>query len=175
MYREGWYLNARDQRAVSRGSPHGHQVVAGNWSVNEFEMLRRAWRAGANVPYPVERTDDGVLMEYVGDASRAAPRLVNAGLSGDALHAARDQLLDNVAQLTGAQIVHADLSVYNLLWWDGRLVLIDFPQAVDATTNPSAAELLYRDLSNVADWFGRRGARIDVETAFAELVVDLVY
>ena len=175
VYREGWHLNARDRRAVRAGSAHGHEVVSGAWPVNEFEMLERGWRAGAAVPYPVDHTDDGVLMEFIGDSSQAAPRLATAGLTGDELQSARDQVLANVARLTRAQIVHADLSVYNLLWWEERLVVIDFPQAVDATTNPTAPELLHRDLSNVADWFGRRGHPIDVEAVFAELVVDLTF
>ncbi len=58
---------------------------------------------------------------------------------------------------------------------EGRLVAIDFPQAVDATTNPSAPELLHRDLENVAAWFGRRGAPIDVARLYADLVVALLF
>ncbi len=66
--------------------------------------------------------------------------------------------------------MHADLSTYNLLWWDGRLVMIDLPQAVEFTTNPDAFELLHRDVSNVAEWFTRRGVAVDAETLYAELV-----
>jgi RIO kinase 1 len=138
-------------------------------------MLTRAWRAGASVPYPVELTDDGVLMEFIGDAQSAAPRLAVAGLGPDALRSAREQLLASLRRLVTAQVVHADLSVYNLLWWEGRLVLIDFPQAIDATTNPAGPELLHRDLENVGTWFGRRGIPIDVEAVFAELVVELLF
>ena len=174
VYRTGWHMSARDRRAVQSGSAHGHDVLGAAWPGNERQMLERAWQAGVSVPYPVDRTDDGVLMEFIGDESQAAPRIVNADLSGDALRGARDQLLRNVADLAAAQVVHADLSVYNVLWWQGRVVLIDFPQAVDATTNPAAPDLLHRDLSNVAEWFGRRGAPIDVEAVFAEIVVPLL-
>ncbi|MDQ2965841.1 MAG: hypothetical protein M3R57_08340 [Chloroflexota bacterium] len=83
---------------------------------------------------------------------------------------ARDQLLADVGRLASAGIVHADLSVYNLLWWRGLLVMIDFPQAVDAATNLEAPNLLHRDLANVATWFARRGVPVDVERTFGELV-----
>jgi RIO kinase 1 len=141
--------------------------------VNEFAMLRRAWDAGASVPYPVGPSDDGILMEYVGDATQAAPRVVDARLEPHQLREAWAQLVDSLRCLTRESVVHGDLSVYNILWWDGRVVIIDFPQAVDAHTNPEAAGLLHRDVENVATWFGRRGVRTDMERTYAELVAEL--
>jgi RIO kinase 1 len=79
-------------------------------------------------------------------------------------------VVDNVRAMTAAGVVHADLSAYNLLWWKGRLVIIDLPQAVEFTTNTDAFELLHRDMANVGGWFGRRGLPIDVEAVYAELV-----
>ena len=67
-------------------------------------------------------------------------------------------------------IVHGDLSAYNMLWWQGRLVIIDFPQSVDAFANPHAPDLLHRDLRNVHEWFSRQKADFDVEEIFVELV-----
>jgi RIO kinase 1 len=111
-----------------------------------------------------------MLMEFIGDESTAAPKLAQAKLSADALNAAWAQLAENVRSLTAAGLVHADLSAYNLLWWEDRLVIIDLPQAVEFTTNADAFELLHRDIANVADWFGRRGVAIDMEDFYAELV-----
>ncbi|MFI5261086.1 MAG: RIO1 family regulatory kinase/ATPase [Candidatus Limnocylindrales bacterium] len=174
VYRRGWHLRTRDQRAVERGTEYGHQVTAQLWPVNELAMLRRAWEAGAAVPYPVEPTEDGLLMEFVGDASLvAAPRLVNAGLDRQGLVEAWEQLLGDVRRLARAHVVHADLSAYNLLWWQDRVVIIDFPQAVDAITNPAAPDLLHRDIVNVTTWFGRHGLALDAEALFATLVTDL--
>jgi RIO kinase 1 len=172
-YRQNWHMNSRDSRAVETKTAYGQGVTARLWPANEFEMLRRAWNAGASVPFPVDRTDDGILMEYVGDAGQAAPRLVNASLDRAALMDAWQQLLSAVGRLAGEGIVHADLSVYNLLWWNDRLVVIDFPQAVDVVTNPDAPDVLRRDLANVATWFGRRGIAIDLESVYAEVVTML--
>ena len=133
-------------------------------------MLRRAWQAGASVPYPVEQTEDGLMMEFIGDDSQAAPKLAQARLSDEELASAWQQLVGSVLALTMAGLVHADLSAYNLLWWEGRLVVIDLPQAVEFTTNTDAFDLLHRDVANVGEWFGRRGLAIDVEAVYAELV-----
>ena len=174
VYRRGWHLRTRDQRAVDRKTNHGRDVTAAMWPSNEMAMLGRAWAAGVSVPYPVERTDEGLLMEFIGDdALVAAPRLVNAALDRPDLSQAWQQLLADLRRLTRAGVVHADLSVYNLLWWKGRVVLIDFPQAVHAITNPAAADLLHRDVVNVATWFGDRGLRLDAEATFVDLLRDL--
>jgi RIO kinase 1 len=50
------------------------------------------------------------------------------------------------------------------------LIVIDLPQAVEFTTNSDAYELLHRDVANVGEWFTRRGADIDVEALYAELL-----
>ncbi len=172
MYREGWHVGARERRAMEAGnkSRHGQELAARLWPIQEWTMLRRASEAGASVPFPVEQTDDGLLMEFIGDESQAAPKLAQAKLGPDALASAWTQMADNLRALTAAGLVHADLSAYNLLWWQGRLVVIDLPQAVEFTTNPDAFELLHRDVANVAGWFARRGVELDVEALYAELV-----
>ncbi|HET9880069.1 MAG TPA: RIO1 family regulatory kinase/ATPase [Candidatus Limnocylindria bacterium] len=170
VYKAGWFLPRRDKKAVMGGSRYGHQLAAKLWPAQEWAMLRRAWDAGVSVPYPVERTDEGLLMEFIGTEERAAPKLAEARLSADELPSAWEQLVESVRALTAAGLVHADLSAYNLLWWEGRLVVIDLPQAVEFTTNTDAFDLLHRDLANVGDWFGKRGMALDIESVYAELV-----
>lgn len=170
IYKAGWFLPARDKRAVMGGSRYGHELAGRLWPMQEWTMLSRAWQAGASVPYPVERTEDGVLMEFIGDSEGAAPRLAQARLDGGEVVSAWEQLLDSLRALTAAGLVHADLSAYNLLWWKGRLVMIDLPQAVEFTTNTDAYDLLHRDLVNVAGWFARRGVQADLEEVYVELL-----
>ncbi len=170
-YRDGRkFAKSRDQRAADRMTKYGKKLLTGKWTGHELDMMQRAWDAGVNVPYPVGSRGDGMLMQFVGDADGAAPRLAEARLAPDEVHEAREQLLENVRVLVGAGYVHADLSAFNLLWWEDRVWLIDFPQAVDVTTNPHAFEYLHRDLGNVGHWFGRHGHPFDVDELFAELV-----
>jgi RIO kinase 1 len=170
IYKAGWFLPTRDKRALMGGSRYGHQLAGRLWPMQEWTMLRRAWDSGVSVPYPVEQTDHGLLMEFIGDEVMAAPKLGQARLTGPELDVAWTQLLDNLRALTAAGLVHADLSVYNLLWWEGRVVVIDLPQAVEFTTNTDAYELLHRDVANVGNWFTRHGLVVDVEAAYAELL-----
>jgi RIO kinase 1 len=70
-------------------------------------------------------------------------------------------------------VVHADLSPYNILVWEERLVFIDFPQAVDPVAHPAGMGLLQRDVDNVATWFSRKGVPVDPGAVVAELVTEL--
>jgi RIO kinase 1 len=170
IYKASWFLPTRDKKAVMSGTRYGHELAGRLWPMQEWAMLRRAWESGASVPYPVEQTDHGLMMEFIGDDSQAAPKLAQARLSTADLASAWEQLVDNLRALTTAGVVHADLSAYNLLWWEGRLVIIDLPQAVEFTTNADAYDLLHRDVTNVSDWFTRHGIAEDVEALYAELL-----
>ena len=69
-----------------------------------------------------------------------------------------DQLVEAMVTLARHGLAHGDLSAYNLLVHDGRLVLIDLPQVVDVIANPQGAMYLERDTANVGAWFTARGA-----------------
>jgi RIO kinase 1 len=163
---------ARDRRAVQRRSAHGRRVVAERWARDEYDSVVRAHAAGVTVPYPVEFTGDGTLMQFVGDDGVAAPRLATARLTAPELAAAHAQIVGDLSALTRAGLVHADLSPYNLLWWRERAWWIDFPQAVDLVLNPHGFDLLHRDVSNVCGWFARRGVACDPEATFAALLAE---
>ena len=173
LYHEGRRLRySRDQRAVERMTDYGKNLLAERWPGQEMDTLQQAFDAGVTVPYPVEFTGDGMLMQLLGDEDGAAPRLVNARLTTDELAGAYDQLLQELSALTRASLVHADLSPFNVLWWQDRLWLIDFPQAVDLINNPHGFDMLHHDVVTMCTWFARRGVDADGEVVFAELLAE---
>ena len=98
---------------------HGKRILNERWMGFEHEVMTRVWEAGAPVPYPVGFSGDGMLLEYVGDESQAAPTLGQARLTKPEIASAAEQLVDGLRLLMEVGIVHADLSAFNLLWWDG--------------------------------------------------------
>jgi RIO kinase 1 len=69
--------------------------------------------------------------------------------------------MDNIAVWLAHDRVHGDLSPFNILYTEGRLVVIDFPQAVDPRMAPAARRLLERDVANVCKYFTRHGIEAD--------------
>jgi RIO kinase 1 len=172
VYRDGrrFTRRSRDLRAIEQMTNYGKALLKEKWHGHEFDVMARLWDAGADVPYPVENHDNGMLMEYIGVAEGAAPRLAQARLTPAQVRAAWDLLLDNLRTFLEAGIVHSDLSAYNILWWDERLWFIDFPQAVDIAHSPHAFDFLHRDVTNIGRWFSRQGVDVDAEALFVELL-----
>ena len=65
--------------------------------------------------------------------------------------------------------VHGDLSAYNVLYWQERAIVIDFPQAVAATSNPHAQRLLYRDIERLCQYFARFGVEAEPRVLAQEM------
>lgn len=170
-YREGrQFRKTRDRRAVERMTTYGKQLLQGRWLDHEFDVLGTLHAAGCRVPLPVSFAGDVLLMEYVGDRSQAAPQLARARLSPAEVDSAWSQLVEGLRLITAAGWAHGDLSAYNLLWWEGELWFIDFPQAVDIAANPGGLGFLHRDVVNVCGWFARHGVDDDPEAVFADLL-----
>ncbi|TDD72945.1 RIO-like kinase [Jiangella aurantiaca] len=158
-YREGRRdKESRINRAIAKGSAFGREAVAGQWAHAEFAALTALWSAGVAVPYPVQILGTELLMEFIGDDDgNAAPRLAQLRPDPVELDDLWEQLAHNLSLLALAGYAHGDLSAYNLLVHDGRLVVIDVPQIVDVVGNPHGREFLDRDVRNVGGWFIARG------------------
>lgn len=174
MVRDGGDLRrrseTREDRAMRARSQFGKEQVHNEWIDNEWVTMRRLYEAGVQVPYAVERLGDGTLMQYVGDAEYAAPRLANARVERRQLPDLYEQLRGNLRAMLRAGIVHGDLSAYNILLWEDRLWIIDLPQAVPYLDNLSATDFLHRDVTNIGGWFARRGFDVDPEDLFVDLL-----
>jgi RIO kinase 1 len=171
QYREGrQFRKSRDRRAVERMSTYGKRLLQDRWTNHEHDVMTELWHAGVNVPYPVSYAEDVFYLEYVGARDGAAPQVAAARLDRDRLELAWEQLVIGLRTITATGYAHADLSAYNLLWWQEQVWFIDFPQAVSVAENPRGLDFLHRDVANVCDWFGRRGVVRDPEEVFADLL-----
>jgi len=162
--------NTRDARALARSTAHGRAVAAGQWAAAEWQALCSLWSAGVPVPYPVQIDGVELLMEYVSVDGAAAPRLAQTRPDPRLRDIWFGQLREAMGVLARRQIAHGDLSPYNILAADERLVIIDWPQVVDIVGNPRGLEMLQRDCTNVCTWFRARGADVDEHELFGDLV-----
>lgn len=175
LYAGGWGEGNRgEHRAMRKNTRYGQEHRHQRWVAQEWDSLVRLHAAGVTVPAPVEMLDEGngYRMAFIGEDRVAAPRLDTVRLDAVTAHRLWDELLDQVARMLAAGRVHGDLSAYNILWWRERAVLIDFSQTVEIVTHPAARDLLARDLTSLAAYFRRQGARVDVDAALAALGAD---
>ncbi|CAN5298571.1 RIO kinase 1 [soil metagenome] len=162
---------SRETRAMANRTSFGREVLAGQWAVAEFQVLAAMWRAGAPVPYPVQLDGTELLLEFIGDPDgTAAPRLAQFRGTPEELNDLWDQCVEVMCLLAAAGLAHGDLSAYNLLVHQGRLVVIDVPQAIDIVANPRGPEFLRRDADNVCRWFRGHGVDADVDDLMVRLL-----
>jgi RIO kinase 1 len=151
----------RRLRAVAKRTRYGQEVLHTSWLEHEFQALTLLHRAGADVPRPIARSENTILMEYVGEVGEPAPPLYHVRLDRTEARTLFERLVHNIEIMLAQGLVHADLSAYNVLYWDGEVTVIDFPQAVDVRRNPDAPDLLGRDVERLYGYFARYGVRAE--------------
>ncbi len=167
-------------RAMSKRSNLGQQMMHTSWLMYEYTTLELLYDAGAAVPKPFANAQNGILMAYVGDGNGAAPALNEINLDKEEVWPLFRDVLANIRLMLDYGRVHADLSAYNILYWQGAITLIDFPQVVNsrvskdthivgARVNPDAAPILERDIRRVCEYFTGQGVRCDAQALFAEM------
>jgi RIO kinase 1 len=113
------------------------------------------------VPRPLSQIGNAVLMEYIGDVDDPAPLLKEVKLKRDEAQSLFDCIMRNIALFLEHGRIHGDLSEYNILFWQGKVSIIDFAQAVDPHQNPAVFPLLLRDIERVCSFFARYGVVAD--------------
>jgi RIO kinase 1 len=154
-YKEGRQVrNTRTQRAMDRGSRFGQAAAEEAWKAKEADALHTLHAAGVRVPKPVLFYEGVLLMELVLDPhGRPAPRLVDAHVARDAAASLYSDLRGQAVRMLGCDLIHGDLSPYNILVGPHGPVVIDFPQVVGAAHNSQAESFFRRDLENLQHFF----------------------
>ncbi|MFA5405786.1 MAG: serine protein kinase RIO [Candidatus Nanoarchaeia archaeon] len=130
-----------------------------NWTKKEFKNLSRAASIGVRVPEPITFNKNVLVMEFIGHGDKASPLARNALpsnprkwfklISGWVMNMWDDK-----------QMVHGDLSEWNIINHDDKPVIIDISQAV-LKQHPLSLKLLKRDVYNINNWFSKQGVKVD--------------
>ena len=142
----------RFSKKISRNKKVG---IAQVWCQKEFGNLEIAAKAGVNAPKPIMSHGSILAMELIEEDGAPAPQLRDVDVyDPDRMLA---DILDNIRKLYLRELVHADVSEYNILVKDeGRIpYFIDFGQAV-TLEHPNASTFLKRDIRNIVSYFAKR-------------------
>jgi RIO kinase 1 len=157
QYQEGRKVrNTRRARAMDKGSKYGRKQQEETWQNAEVDALYLLANAGVRVPKPYGCFDGVLLMELVSDeAGNVAPRLGDVSMDEEQALEDHAVVMQYVVMMLCAGIVHGDLSEFNVLVDDYGPVIIDLPQAVDASANNNAEVMLARDIANMTTYYGQ--------------------
>ena len=158
-----------DARAIMHRTKYGEELRHTSWIAYEFQTLEKLYEAGADVPRPYAMLRNSIMMEYIGDEGMPAPTINSVTLDRDEAKSLFDRVILNLNLLLQNERIHGDLSAYNILYWDGGITLIDFPQVVQPEANPSSWVIFQRDVMRVCQYFASQGVKVNARKIAAEL------
>jgi RIO kinase 1 len=156
-------------KAEHNRSVYGEQLRHQSWIAYEYQTLQILHAAGADIPEPYEIGENAILMGYIGDEQVAAPTLKTVTLGREQVQSLYERLLRNVELMLTQEIIHGDLSAYNVLYWQGEPYLIDFPQVVSPRRNRNAFAIFERDVTRLCEYFIAQGLKLQPRRLAADL------
>jgi RIO kinase 1 len=149
------------------------------WAEKEMRNLKRLHAAGIPCPEPIHLRSHVLLMGFIGDSNGyPAPRLKDFEFEGSADEQEelwRSSYFTCVGYMRRlyqtCNLVHGDLSEYNMLMWKNKVHIIDVSQSVDHD-HPRSLDFLRVDIKNVGDFFGRKGVPVFSERETFDFVIN---
>ena len=141
-----------------KGVKHDTRSLIYSWAQKEFRNLEQAMRAKVRVPKPVGVTKNVLVMEFIGEKGTSAPSLKEQPPENP--EKVYRLMLTYLSRLyRKADLIHGDLSEYNIMMWKKKPVLFDMSQSVPSS-HPLARSLLERDITNLNRFFSRLSVKV---------------
>lgn len=144
------YIEA-DYRFKNRFSKQNPRKIVHMWAEKEMHNMKRMQKIGMNCPEMVLLKKHVLVMSFIGRDRKPAPKLKDVILKPEKWQSVYNEIVDAMHKLYNVgHMIHADLSEYNILWWENKCWFIDVSQSVQPN-HPSGLEFLLRDCSNIAN------------------------
>lgn len=138
------------------------------WAERGFKNLKLLRSADINCPEAISLKKHVLVMTFLGSDAKPSPQLRNAALNEDQLRRSYEQVIGIMEKMYRVcELIHGDLSGYNLIWHDENVYVIDVSQSM-FTSHPNANAFLYRDCKNILDFYRKSGLSdvLDEKTLF---------
>nr|XP_026501032.1 serine/threonine-protein kinase RIO3 [Vanessa tameamea] len=157
------YIEA-DYRFKDRFSKQNPRKIVHMWAEKEMHNMMRIQKIGLNCPEMVCLKKHILVMSFIGKDNKPAPKLRDVIMKPDKWPSVYNEVIEDMHKLYKVgHLVHADLSEYNILWWENKCWFIDVSQSVQPD-HPNGLEFLLRDCRNIINFFERKGVS-DIITA----------
>jgi RIO kinase 1 len=156
-FRKGMLKYIEGDPRFRRVRKHPRSIIY-TWTQKEFKNLKLAEKAGVNSPRPSAFHRNILVMSFIGKDGVPAPLLREID-PADPEAFYRQLLLEMRLLYTRVQLVHGDLSEYNIMVWEDAPVIFDISQAV-LIAHPMSDMLIQRDIENVNSYFRRLSVEV---------------
>ncbi|XP_017789895.1 PREDICTED: serine/threonine-protein kinase RIO1 [Habropoda laboriosa] len=151
---------------------HNPRKMVRTWAEKEFRNLIRLQQGGVNAPKPILLRSHVLLMDFIGTNGWPSPKLKDVVLTASKPRKLYRECIETMWKLYNkCKLVHADLSEYNILYYDGSLIIIDVSQAVEHD-HPMALEFLRKDCTNITEFFKKNDVGVMTIKALFDFITD---
>ena len=166
-YKEGRKVrNSRSQRAMESGSKFGRDAAEQAWKSAEADAMFKLVGTGVRIPTPIMFYEGVLLMDLVRDGEgHPAPRLIDVAITKEAAVGLYADLCAQIISMLCCDLIHGDLSPYNILAAADGPTIIDFPQVISAVHSSRAEYFFLRDFDNVVAFVSGFDPSLTVHTA----------
>ncbi|CAD26627.2 similarity to HYPOTHETICAL PROTEINS OF THE RIO1 FAMILY RIO1_YEAST [Encephalitozoon cuniculi GB-M1] len=148
----------RSEKRFQRFCTSNSRKLIKVWAEKEVRNLKRLNNAGIPSPEPIYLKNNILVMTQIGRCSEVAPRLRDASIKD--LEGCYQQCVKIIRDMyKKAGLVHADLSEFNLLYFEGVVYVIDVGQSVEID-HDNAQRFLIMDINNINSFFSRKGVSV---------------
>lgn len=142
------YIKA-DYRFRDRFSRQNPRKFVHMWAEKEMHNMIRIQKIGMNCPEMVSLKKHVLVMSFIGKDNEPAPKLRDIMLKPGLWQSVYNEVVEAMHKLYNVgHLVHADLSEYNILWWENKCWFIDVAQSVQPD-HPNGLKFLLRDCRNI--------------------------
>ncbi|KYK20372.1 hypothetical protein AYK24_03785 [Thermoplasmatales archaeon SG8-52-4] len=138
------------------------------WTKKEFKNLERLKRIKVRAPKPIICLNNVLIMQYIGSQNKPGILLKDVALKNP--KKIFDTVIDFISKMyKEAELVHSDLSAYNIIIYRDKPYLIDLGQGV-LLEHPNAHDFLKRDIHNIVSYFKKYNIYSDETKIYNSIV-----
>lgn len=145
-----------------------HRNLVFAWTTKEYRNLQLLEQIDVFAPRPIKCLNNVLVMQYIGTKDNSAPLLKDVELKNP------DKVFEKIIysidlMYKKANLVHADLSSYNVLIHKNKPYIIDLGQAV-LLEHLNAKDFLRRDVHNIVNYFKKYNIKADEKEIYKNIV-----
>lgn len=145
----------------------GKRSLVPAWAKKEYSNLMKMQRCGVRVPKPIAVLNNVLIMEFIGEKGISAPLAKDKPPKNPKIWF--NKVINYIKLMYKKEdLIHGDISEYNILNFNEEPVIIDVSQSV-LTGHPLAEKLLVNDIKNIIKWFEKLGVKTDFDEIYKKI------
>ena len=138
------------------------------WTSKEYKNLQKLLSIGISAPTPIKKIKNILVMEFIGKNRQPAPLLKDVMLNNPKrVFNQITRIMEKMYQK--ANLVHCDLSQFNILFYKNKPYIIDVGQGL-LTEHPLADEYLKRDIHTIVNFFRKYNIHEDEHSIYNKII-----